>query len=191
VNWKKPSAERILDFRLRQSREDFSYADVGATRTTPPAGWTIDHNRIQLGAGQAVFESACDGLRRWRHFPRPLTEIHPADTPLEVGRTVVILARTFGLWSLNAARIVYVIEEAGPVRRFGFAYGTLSGHAESGEERFLVEWLEDDSVWYDLLAFSKPHSWLARLAYPLTRRVQKRFARESKEAMARLAGALI
>jgi uncharacterized protein (UPF0548 family) len=26
------------------------------------------------------------------------------------------------------------------MRRFGFAYGTLAQHAESGEERFTVEW---------------------------------------------------
>ena len=45
-----------------------------------------------------------------------------------------------GLWWLNACRIVYVVDEAGPVTKFGFAYGTLPGHAGTGEERFLVEW---------------------------------------------------
>ena len=47
-----------------------------------------------------------------------------------------LLARALGLWVLNACRIVYVIEEDGPLRRFAFAYGTLPEHAESGEERF-------------------------------------------------------
>ncbi len=52
--------------------------------------------------------------------------------------------------------------------RFGFAYGTLPGHVESGEERFLVEWDRgDDAVWYDILAFSRPNHVLTRLGYPV------------------------
>jgi len=31
------------------------------------------------------------------------------------------------------------IDDDGPIKRFGFAYGTLD-HAESGEARFAVEW---------------------------------------------------
>ena len=70
------------------------------------------------------------------------------------------------------------------MERFGFAYGTLPGHAERGEERFLVEWShEDDSVFYDVLAFSRPNHLLAWLGYPFARILQRRFARDSKEAM--------
>jgi uncharacterized protein (UPF0548 family) len=88
-----------------------------------------------------------------------------------------------GLWSLNACRIVYVVKEQ---RRFGFAYGTLPAHAESGEERFTVEWRqEDNSVWYDILAFSRPRELLSRLGCPFVRKLQKRFARESAVAMLR------
>ena len=94
-----------------------------------------------------------------------------------------MLASALGLWVLNACRVVYVVEEEEPVRRFAFAYGTLPEHAESGEERFQVELLEDDSVWYDILAFSRPNQLLARLAYPYVRRKQKQFARESMLAM--------
>ena len=97
------------------------------------------------------------------------------------------LARAGGLWWLNACRIVYVIDEPSPVRRFGFAYGTLPGHVECGEERFCVEHLADDSVWYDIRAFSRPRFWMTRLGYPLARRLQKRFAAESKAIMLRVA----
>jgi hypothetical protein len=38
-------------------------------------------------------------------------------------------------------------------------------------------------VWYDLYAFSRPGHFVARLGYPLGRRLQRRFARESKQAM--------
>ena len=78
------------------------------------------------------------------------------------------------------------MDEQGPVQRFGFAYGTLPEHAESGEERFTVEWHEeDDTVWYDIVAFSRPQQLPARLGYPLARRMQKRFARDSAAAMQR------
>jgi uncharacterized protein (UPF0548 family) len=90
------------------------------------------------------------------------------------------------MWWLNASRIVYVIDEGGPLTRFGFAYGTLPEHAESGEERFLIEWERDsDEVWYSILAFSRPRHWLALAGYPLVRRLQRRFGRESAAAMVR------
>ena len=108
------------------------------------------------------------------------------ETPIQAGQVVAVIARFFGLWWLNACRIVYVVDEEGPVQRYGFAYGTLPEHAESGEERFTVEWHEqDDAVWYDIVAFSRPQQLLARLGYPFTRRLQRRFARDSAAAMQR------
>ena len=77
------------------------------------------------------------------------------DTAIEVGSTVGVLVGHYGFWSLNPCRIAYVLEEGGRVEKFGFAYGTLPGHAEIGEERFSVEFdPRDSSVWYDLHAFS-------------------------------------
>jgi uncharacterized protein (UPF0548 family) len=106
--------------------------------------------------------------------------------PIEIGSTVAVLARALGLWSLNACRIVYLVEEKGEIEKFGFAYGTLPDHAERGEERFQVEWHhEDNSVWYDILAFSRPNQLPARIAKPYIRTLQKRFAAGSKQAMLR------
>ena len=97
---------------------------------------------------------------------------------------MAVIARLLGLWSINACRIVYVIDEEGPVKRFSLAYGTLGKHAERGEERFTVEWnRENDTVWYDILAFSRAEQMLARMGYPLSRLLQKRFAQGSKAAM--------
>ena len=88
-----------------------------------------------------------------------------------------------GLCVLNACRVVYVVEEEQPIRRFAFAYGTLPEHAESGEERFLVEWQKDDSVWYDIFAFSRPNQLFSRIAYPYVRSKQRQFAKDSMLAM--------
>lgn len=182
----RPSEKQIAAFLRAQAESDLSYKEVGATREgdTPP-GYASDHNRVRLGVGAECFARAKEAIRSWQMFATGWTKIFPADAPLSVGTNVCVLARSFNLYSLHACRVVYVIDEAGEhVVRFGFAYGTLRGHAERGEERFTVEHdRRDDSVWYDLLAFSRPQRLLARLGYPLTRRLQKQFAQDSKRAM--------
>jgi uncharacterized protein (UPF0548 family) len=182
--FRKPTTSFILGFLNIQSRLGFSYQAVGATALIPPAGFTVDHNRFKLGTGEHVFAAAKTVLESWGHFQLGWVEALPRDTPLEVGKVVAVLARTTGLWWLNAARIVYVVDEHGPVQTFGFAYGTLPDHAETGEERFTIAWNRtDDTVWYDILAFSRPHHILARLGYPLVRRLQRQFAQDSGAAM--------
>jgi uncharacterized protein (UPF0548 family) len=183
---RKPSAAAVHGFLDSQAGLGFTYPAVGATATNPPAGYAVDHTRIRLGTGQSVFTEAKAALQRWEHFQLGWVEPCWPDTPIERGRVVAVLGRLCGLWCLNACRIVYVVDENGPVKRFGFAYGTLPEHVESGEERFIVEQPEaDDSVWYDILAFSRPNQLLARLGYPLVRRLQKRFAKDSAAAMLR------
>jgi uncharacterized protein (UPF0548 family) len=157
---------------------------VGATAATPPAGYALDHTRIELGLGEAAFHAAKAAMQRWEHFRLGWVEASSPPTPIRAGEVVAIMGHAMGLWWLNACRIVYTVDEAGPINRFGFAYGTLPGHAESGEERFLIEWDQSDNrVWYDIFAFSKPNSILARLGYPMVRRLQKRFGRDSAAAM--------
>ena len=65
---------------------------------------------------------------------------------------------------------MYLVEGSGGAERFGFAYGTLPGHAERGEERFSVVLNRDDgSVHYEVLAMSRPKHPLAWLGYPFAR----------------------
>ena len=189
---RKPTTETIQAFLETQGRLDLTYQAVGATATHPPAGYVVDHTRIKLGQGEKVFAAAKTALERWRQFRLGWLDARPEDTPIKEGQVVAILARSIGLWWLNACRIVAVFNDEAAVKRFGFAYGTLPDHAGSGEERFLIEWKrEDDSVWYDILAFSRPRHFLARLGYPWVRRVQKRFGRESAAAMCRAVSAAV
>ncbi len=134
-----------------------------------------------------MWDRAIVALRTWKMFDIPWVQLCWPSAPIAVGENVAVVARYMNCYWLNACRVVYVVDEdAGPLKRFGFAYGTLEDHAESGEERFLVEWDSDSNeVWYDLLAFSRPNQFLSRIGYPFARRLQKRFATESKLAMAR------
>ena len=186
LSLRKPTVQTIHQFVDDQRCSDFSYTSVGASATEPPPGFVVDHTRVKLGSGEEAFLSARTALENWKQFQLGWVEACPTDTLIQTGEVVAVLAHVIGLWWLNAARIIYVIDEDGPVRRFGFAYGTLADHVESGEERFLIEWDQaDDSVWYDILAFSRPRHVLARMGYPFVRMTQKRFARSSAAAMQR------
>jgi len=182
-----PSAQLVRDFVKSQESASCSYSEIGATREQLPEGYTVDHHRIELSSGRESFERAVAALKAWRQFDLGWVRIAPPGVPIEVGATVAIVTKHFGFLSLNAARIVYVIDEEGPPKRFGFAYGTLVEHVECGEERFLIELHEDGSVWYDILAFSRPHHFLVRLGFPLARLLQKRFAKDSLVVMATVA----
>jgi len=182
----KPSREQTQNVIAAQRNLPLSYPEVGASNGTIPAGYKVDHNRVRLGAGPATFDRAVAAIRRWDMFDLGWMQLCWPEAPIASGATVAILATGFGLWTLNVCRIVYVVEEDGPVQRYGFGYGTLPQHVGRGEERFTVEWRrEDDSVWYDILAFSQPDHLLMQLGYPAMRMLQRRFARDSKRAMRR------
>ncbi len=186
LSLRKPPAETLNRFLAEQSEHPFSYAAVGATATTPPAGFVVDRTRIELGSGEPVFRSAQAALKRWEQFRLGWVEAWSPETPLVAGQVVAVMGWAVGLWWINSCRIVYTVEESGPIAKFGFAYGTLPGHVECGEERFLIEWDRDsDKVYYDILAFSRPNHVLTRLGYPLVRRTQKRFGRDSAASMFR------
>ncbi len=190
LNLRKPAGESLGSWMADQARLDFSYEAVGATAAKPPAGFIVDRTRIELGMGELVFRSAQAALRRWEQFRLGWVDVWSPKTPIEVGQVVTVLGWAVGFWWPNCCRIVYTVDEPGPVARFGFAYGTLPGHVERGEERFLIEWnRESDRVFYDIMAFSQPNHILTRVGYPLVRRSQKRFGRDSAAAMFRAVNA--
>ena len=187
----KPTPAEIDSFLEEASTSDFSYPFIGSTRDgfrrqpkqPNSMKYNIDHNHIVIGNGEDDFERAKQSIREWKMFDFPWVELCWPDAAIEEDRTVAILVRHFGFYSLNAARIVYTV---GKWDWFGFAYGTLADHGESGEERFSVRLdRESGDVIYDLYAFSRPNHILAHLGYPLTRMLQKRFAEDSKHAMFR------
>ena len=183
----EPSEQQIDRFLAHASSLEFSYSELRATSSAmlPPL-FNVDRNRISLGSGPLAWQRAVDAIRNWEMFNIPWIRLCWPITPITEGSNVAVLAHRIGLFWLNACRIVYLMDEDGPTRRFGFAYGTLTEHAESGEERFLVEWnRETDAVSYDLLAFSRPNQFLSRIGYPFARRLQKQFAADSKAAMVR------
>lgn len=196
---RKPTAKVIRRFLESQRDEPFSYSEVGATNDRLPTEYSINHTRRKLGDGFAAFDAACEALRNWHQLRLGWVDCWPHDAPLEAGEPIAVLGRAFGLWWINACRIVYTIDtragngasrgRAGTSEvQFGYAHGTLPEHIASGEERFLIEMDADQTVWLDILAFSRPNSFLARLGYPVMKYEQRRFGRESAAKLLGLVG---
>ncbi len=171
----------------------FTYDSVGGTAPGGelPIGYAVDRLSVELGRGRERFAAARRGIEAWAQFDLGWCEAWPRETPIRSGEVVAVVARSMGLWWANAARIAYVVDEGaaeagGESVKFGFAYGTLPGHVEMGEELFLVEWdRATDVVAYGILAFSRPRHPLAKVGRPLVRRLQRRFREDSAAAMLR------
>jgi uncharacterized protein (UPF0548 family) len=183
----KPTEQQIRATLARQQVREFSYPDVGSSRVELPRDYTVLHKRASIGRGSETFGRAMKAISKWKMFDLPAVRLCWPNVPIHPGSTVAIVIKHFGFWSLNCCRIVYVVDdEDGPVRRYGFAYGTLPEHAERGEERFTVEWdRTSDLVSYDILSFSRPGNLQTKLVCPLARWLQRRFVRDSVVAMTR------
>lgn len=146
----------------------FSYPEVGATAGSLPAGYHHLQVERPVGSGPAAFDEAARRLLTWQMHRRAGLAVHTSqDVAAGLG---VVLSIRIGLLTIAApVRIVELIDEP---RRRGFAYGTLPGHPETGEERFTVRRDDDDSVVAEIRAFSRPGRWFTRLAGPLGRRLQ-------------------
>lgn len=187
----KPTDQDIAEYLEAHRQLQFTYPEQGMTRQDgPQVGYVRDHNRVHLGTGSSLYMESKVALRRWHQFELGWVRVRTNNVPLKPDETVCLQVHFALLWKLFACRIVYIVEEedtSSPIKKFGFAYGTLPGHPESGEERFLIEWNSiDDSVWYDILAYSQPGNFAVALGYPFSRLMQKRFARESMASMKHL-----
>jgi uncharacterized protein (UPF0548 family) len=175
-----PNEPVLAKWLSHRKTDAYSYPEQQATQQEVfPNGYDHDRNKCLLGKGEATFKKAKQAIDQWVMFPAPWTKIYP-NTPAQLDEEVVVLFHLFGVWWFNSSRIVYTIDEP---NRYGFAYGTLTQHVEKGEEVFLVEKDEEGNVWYRLEAFSQPNRWYVKLAKPLARMHQRRFAKESKAAM--------
>ncbi|HEY9292016.1 MAG TPA: DUF1990 domain-containing protein [Microlunatus sp.] len=148
----------------------YSYPEVGATRHDQlPAGYRVLRRQVVLPGGRERYERVADRLLGWGVQLGAGLRMQVSHRRV-VESAVLIATLRFGPFPVRTrCRIVYLIEEPD---RVGFAYGTLPGHPEVGEERFLVELLDHDQIRFGLTAFSRNASLLARLGGPISHRVQ-------------------
>ncbi|MFC9343046.1 DUF1990 family protein [Streptomyces sp. NPDC057020] len=171
--------------RPDRSRPALSYREVAATRSPAdlPEGYHHLRYSAVVGHGRAAFEAAGAAVTTWRmHRATGARLLADADRAAP-GVTVEISA---GLGPLRLGAPCSVIWTAYEERRVGFAYGTLTGHPECGEESFMVHLEPDGTVRFAVTAFSRPVAWYTRLAGPVVPLLQREYARMLGRTLRRL-----
>jgi uncharacterized protein (UPF0548 family) len=154
----------------RLAAAPFTYPDVGATEEGElPAGYVHGRREGVVGHGRADFERAVAAVFDWRMQRGVGLRVRATGSPREPG-TVVVL--TLGLSRLGYDIPCRVVWSRTDGDEQGFAYGSLPGHPESGEESFLVTLRPDGDVTFTTRVFSRLASPLARLGGPVSRTVQ-------------------
>ena len=116
-----------------------------------------------------AFDEAAGRLMTWRIHEAAGLRVFASSVPVEPDAVVEMFLGPRWMGIRAVCRVVYVINEPD---RVGFGYGTLPGHAESGEESFVIE-RRGDAVRFVVRAFSNPATRLARLGGPATSAVQR------------------
>jgi uncharacterized protein (UPF0548 family) len=183
---RRPSDAELSQIAASVIDAPFTYDEVAATARPDelPEGYHQVHAARVLGAGDEAFAAAVDGVRRWQLHRRQGFRVAPDDPPVEVGTVVAVDVSLVALHVIATCRIAWVVDE---LDRFGFGYGTLPIHPESGEEAFVVERDPHDAagtVRLVITAFSRPRHPLVRLAGPMARRQQARATQGYLDALA-------
>ena len=180
----RPSAEGRRTVPLGSRGLPLSYEPVGLARERRD-GFTLDEQVASWAPATRCLSARPTRSSSGDSSISGGSSSFPNRRSTSPGTVVAVMVRHLGFWSLNGCRVVYQIGVPGD-REFGCAYGTLTNHAESGEEIFQVSIRpETGEVSYTIRAVSKPRATLARLGYPVVRSLQARFRRDSAAAMRR------
>ncbi|WP_067568096.1 DUF1990 family protein [Nocardia acidivorans] len=153
----------------------FTYSEVGATAGDFPPGYHHFRLRLRIGSGRALFDRAGAQILGYEMQRGTGIFAWASTATAEPGTELTVRLGVGPIRITAPCRVVYVVEESD---RRGFAYGTLPGHPEIGEELFAVEYdAGDDSVYGVVAAFSRAGAWYTRIGGPVVRMVQRWVAR--------------
>jgi uncharacterized protein (UPF0548 family) len=158
----------------------FSYPEVGATVGALPEDYAHVQRDVSVGYGRDCFEAARTALFGW-HMHRSAGPRIVTSTLTVQPDSVAVVRVGLGPLAVRApVRVVYVVDE---LNRAGFAYGTLPGHPEAGEESFMITIHPDARVQFSIVGFSRPGTLLARSSGSLGRALQQRLIDRYVDAM--------
>lgn len=160
--------------------DELTYTEVGATAGDLPPGYHHVRAHRVIGHGRDDFERAADALLAGEAQRRAGARVEASEIPLRIG-TRVTMRLGLGILSLRVPCLVVWARRSGTSA--GFAYGTLPGHPERGEERFTLTLQPAGEVTFDIAAFSAPGRWFTRLGSPLGRLVQAWMTRRYLRAL--------
>lgn len=174
ISLTKPKDSKVYELLARPM--DFRHP-TGSLKSGCPSGFVVTQDSAELGDSRN-FSIAKEGIRAMAHFPSWTT---PYVTTLAPESPMALVSRQLGFYCLNLCKVIEVIDNS---NRFGFVYGATSQHAECGEEIFVVSKLGNKTI-YHIKSHSRPGHPLAWLGYPIVRNLQKKFMRDSCQAIQR------
>ena len=176
----RPTDDALKRIAEGVSSAGVTYERVGDTLAGDlPPHYQHDRGEVSIGSGAEAFSRGVEGLRSWRAHLGAGARVVPNTEPAE-GMTVVVAVPVGPLTAIAPCRIVRIIDDADA---YGFAYGTLPGHPEKGEEAFVVRRLASGSSVFAVTAFSRPAELLARAGGPITRRIQQGMTQRYLDAL--------
>jgi len=174
ITWRRASDEEMAARASSLKDASTTYTQVGFTEGDLPDGYRHDRYERCIGRGDQVWAEAKTKVMTWAAHINAGVRVVPSGPPI-AGSVVMLSFEVGPAHILAPCRIVLVVDEPD---RAGFAYGTLPGHPERGEESFMLERRSDAAVWFVITAFSRPADLTTRLAGPVARQIQKRVTNE-------------
>ncbi|NEM08480.1 DUF1990 family protein [Geodermatophilus normandii] len=162
-----------------------TYAEVGATRAPElPLGYRPGEWTEVVGSGRATFERVAAAILAWAPQRSAGLRVRATGPAGEVGTVVVLTAGLPRLGYDIPCRVVWA-STTGDER--GFAYGTLPGHPESGEECFTVRLTDGGDVVVTIRVFSRLATPAARAVPPVSWAAQRVATARYRSALRRAA----
>lgn len=169
------AAERIIE-RARGHQPSYDFA--GALLSDDPPALALDIARV-VGRGDAAFAAAVACLRRFGP-QRAVATVWPDDATVAPGADLIVALGIGPITIVALDRVVGIVDEP---RRWGFAYGTLPGHIEVGEEAFVANHHADDTVAVRITASAHVALPARAVLQPVLLPIQRRYARRYLDAV--------
>lgn len=156
-----------------------TYAEVGGTSSAVlPSGYhVVEGSRTVVGRD---LEGAAALLMTWQVPVRAGLRVAPSAPRVALDEVVEMRLGVGPVAIRIPCRIVAVVEEPD---RVGFAYGTLPGHPECGEELFLLERGGSGEPVFTIRAFSRAGTTLTKVGGPAARWFQRLMTRRYLRAL--------
>ena len=148
-----------------------TYPEVGQSLAHPlPSGYHHITEQRVVGHGRAEFEHAAAELFGWEVQRRAGLRVSTSTDRVVEGALITSILGIAGFGVHAPCVVVAVVDEPD---RVGWAYGTLPGHPECGEEAFLLSLLPSGEVLFEVRAFSRAGVWWSKIVGPIGRAVQR------------------
>jgi uncharacterized protein (UPF0548 family) len=171
----RPTAEYLKQVHQAESEKSVTYSEVGRSLGELPSGYHHLNVRRTVGTGDALMQLGRAAINTWSAQAALKLDLYPV-VPEFVEGTVLVFAlpmRPSPFWATGACRIIRIVDEP---NRYGFVYGTLPHHPESGEEAFLVSQDAAGEVSFSITAFSRARTLPMRVSGPIGRVIQRKAA---------------